>query len=121
MVLQLEGAPNVFSQKLFPTSPEDNESLQFAGEKELTGGTFTEKTGGIKSPTTTGTNDNVWSNPADAFSEGGGHASTQLLFQDYSDFAFNLPSNAIITGIEVTLDMREQNIVDEGAVGIELS
>ena len=53
-------------------------------------------------PTSTGAIYNTWTNPSNAFTEGGGF--TGNIFngdeQDYSSFNFGLPSNAIIGGIE---------------------
>jgi len=121
MVLDLQEKDGILGQGIFKPSPEDDESLKFAGKKEIPGDTFLVKTTGKTSPTTTGTVDNDWTDPANAFGAGGGHASTQDFNQDYSDFGITIPSDTIIKGIVVTIDGREQNVGNEGAVGVELS
>ena len=59
-----------------------------------------------KSPSSTGKNDNEWTNPANVFSSNDQYATAygQYLKQDYYNFNLNVPTDAIINGIEVAVE-----------------
>lgn len=59
-----------------------------------------------KSPTASGQNDNEWTNPNYAYSSDGNYATATgtYLEQDYYNFNFDVPVNAIINGIEVAVE-----------------
>jgi len=64
------------------------------------------KNTGWKSPTKTGKHDDEWLNPTNAFNSNDPYATAEgrYLEQDYYNFNFNLPSNVIINGIEVSVE-----------------
>lgn len=69
---------------------------------------------GLKAPTATGTPNNNWTNPTNAYATDGSFATWNLTGstqQSYKTFGFGVPSGAVITGIEMQIKGKA-NIAD---------
>ena len=84
---------------------------------------------GFKSPSsqssdTGGDNNGFESNPANAFSDGGGYASNMNGAGDrhrFYNYNFNLPANTVINGIEVRLDWWLDSTYGTNSMSVQLS
>lgn len=77
---------------------------------------------GYKNPTSTGSPDNSWTNPTNAYTEDGTFAVDDHLLgainQSYKTFGFGIPADATIKGIEVRIKLKVSS--GTGSMGIAI-
>lgn len=77
---------------------------------------------GYKSPSSTGTPNNSWTNPTNAYSSNDAYATASegasRVYQSYGTFGFGIPAGATINGIEVSAEAKTGSGTHDLAVGI---